>query len=119
MLSDLVAYDGVGKDTFMGSLDSLSKFGLMVSFGNASGPVSGVNIGILAAKGSLYITRPTLDTYTQSREELLAMAGDLFNLVLAGKIKVEPSKTFALKDAAEAHRELESRKTTGSIILIP
>ena len=114
-----VVYDGVGKDTFMGSLDSLSKFGLMVSFGNASGPVSGVNIGILAAKGSLYITRPTLDTYTQSREELLAMAGDLFNLVLAGKIKVEPSKTFALKDAAEAHRELESRKTTGSIILIP
>ena len=114
-----VVYDGVGKDTFMGSLDSLSKFGLMVSYGNASGPVTGINIGILAAKGSLYITRPTLDTYTQSREELLAMAGDLFNLVLAGKIKVEPSKTFALKDAAEAHRELESRKTTGSMILVP
>jgi len=114
-----VVYDGVGKDTFMGSLDSLSKFGMLVSYGNASGPVTGVNIGILAAKGSLYITRPTLDTYTQSREELLAMAGDLFSLVQAGKIKVEPSRTFALKDAADAHRELESRRTTGSIVLIP
>ena len=114
-----VVYDGVGKDTFMGSLDSLSKFGLLVSYGNASGPVAGVNLGILAGKGSLYVTRPTLDTYTQTREELLAMAGDLFSLVLAGKIKVEPSRTFALKDAAEAHRELESRKTSGSVILVP
>lgn len=114
-----VVYDGVGKDTFMGSLDSLSKFGLMVSYGNASGPVTGVNIGILAAKGSLYITRPTLDTYTSTRAELLAMAGDLFSLVIAGKIKVEPSRTFALKDAADAHRALESRGTSGSIILVP
>ena len=114
-----VVYDGVGKDTFMGSLDSLSKFGLMVSYGNASGPVTSLNVGILAAKGSLYLTRPTLDTYTSTREELLAMAGDLFSLVIAGKIKVEPSRTFALKDAAEAHRELESRRTSGSIILVP
>ena len=114
-----VVYDGVGKDTFMGSLDALSKFGLMVSYGNASGPVTGLNVGVLAGKGSLYLTRPTLDTYTTTREELLAMAGDLFSLVTAGKIKVEPSLTFALKDAAEAHRALESRQTTGSIILLP
>ena len=114
-----VAYDGVGKDTFMGSLDSLAKFGLLVNFGSASGPVAAFNTGILAAKGSLYVTRPTLDTYAGSRAELLAMADDLFKLVLAGKIKVEPSKIFALKDAADAHRELESRRSTGSIILVP
>jgi NADPH2:quinone reductase len=114
-----VAYDGVGKDTFMGSLDCLSKFGLGVLFGNASGAVAAFNPGILAAKGSLYVTRPTLDTYAGSRPELLAMADDLFKLVLNGKIRMEPSKVFALKDAAEAHRELESRRTTGSIILVP
>ena len=114
-----VAYDGVGKDTFMGSLDSLAKFGLLVNFGSASGPVAAFNTGVLAAKGSLYVTRPTLDTYAGSRAELLAMADDLFKLVLAGKIKVEPSKIFALKDAADAHRELESRRSTGSIILVP
>lgn len=114
-----VVYDGVGKDTFMGSLDCLSRFGLLVSFGNASGPVAGFNLGILAQKGSLFVTRPTLDTYTVTRAELLAMADDLFALVLAGKIKVEPSKIYALKDAAEAHRELESRRTTGSMILVP
>ena len=114
-----VVYDGVGKDTFAGSLDSLSRFGLLVSFGNASGAVTPFNIGILAQKGSLYLTRPTLDTYTSTRTELLAMADDLFSLVIAGKIKVEPSRIFALKDAAEAHRELESRRTTGSIILVP
>ena len=84
-----------------------------------SGPVAAFNTGILAAKGSLYVTRPTLDTYAGSRAELLAMADDLFKLVLAGKIKVEPSKIFALKDAADAHRELESRRSTGSIILVP
>ncbi|MEO8134191.1 MAG: quinone oxidoreductase [Betaproteobacteria bacterium] len=114
-----VVYDGVGKDTFLGSLDCLSRFGLLVVFGNASGPVTNFNIGILAQKGSLFLTRPTLDTYTSTRAELLAMADDLFGLVLAGKIKVEPSKVFALKDAAEAHRELESRRTTGSMILVP
>jgi NADPH2:quinone reductase len=114
-----VVYDGVGKDTFTGSLDCLSKFGLMVLFGNASGAVAAFNPGILAAKGSLYMTRPTLDTYAGTRPELLAMADDLFKLVIAGKIRIEPSKVFALRDAAEAHRELEARKTTGSIILVP
>jgi NADPH:quinone reductase len=114
-----VAYDGVGKDTFLGSLDSLAKFGLLVIFGNASGPVTNLNTGMLAQKGSLYLTRPTLDTYAATRAELLAMADDLFKLVLAGKIKVEPSKIYALKDAAEAQRELESRRTTGSTILVP
>jgi NADPH2:quinone reductase len=114
-----VVYDGVGKDTFMASLDSLSRFGLLVSYGNASGPVTGVNLGILAQKGSLYVTRPTLFTYASTRPELLAMAEDLFRLVQAGKIKVEASKVFALRDAAEAHRELESRRTTGSLILVP
>jgi NADPH2:quinone reductase len=114
-----VVYDGVGKDTFMASLDCLSRFGLMVLFGNASGAVTAFNPGIMAQKGSLYMTRPTLDTYAGSRAELVAMADDLFNLVLAGKIKIEPSKMFALKDAAEAHRELEARRTTGSIILVP
>jgi NADPH2:quinone reductase len=114
-----VVYDGVGKDTFMGSLDCLSKFGLMVLFGNASGAVAPFNPGILAAKGSLYLTRPTLDTYAGTRPELLAMADDLFKLVIGGKIRIEPSKVFALRDAAEAHRELEARKTTGSVILVP
>ena len=114
-----VVYDGVGKDTFMASLDCLSKFGLMVLFGNASGAVTAFNPGIMAAKGSLYLTRPTLDTYAGTRPELIAMADDLFNLVIAGKIKIEPSKVFALRDAAEAHRELEGRKTTVSIILVP
>jgi NADPH2:quinone reductase len=114
-----VAYDGVGKDTYMGSLDSLSKFGLLVLFGNASGPLANFNTGLLAQKGSLYLTRPTLDTYAGSRAELLAMADDLFKLVLAGKIRIEPSKIYPLKDAAEAHRELESRRVTGSMILVP
>jgi NADPH2:quinone reductase len=103
----------------MQSLDCLAKFGLMVLFGNASGAVAAFNPGILAAKGSLYLTRPTLDTYAGTRPELVAMADDLFNLVIAGKIKIEPSKVFALRDAAEAHRELEGRKTTGSVILVP
>jgi NADPH2:quinone reductase len=91
----------------------------MVLFGNASGAVAAFNPGILAGKGSLYLTRPTLDTYAGARPDLLAMAGDLFRLVSAGKIRIEPSKVFALRDAAEAHRELEARKTTGSIILVP
>jgi len=114
-----VVYDGVGKDTFMGSLDCLARFGLMVLFGNASGAVTTFNPGLLAGKGSLYLTRPTLDTYAGSRNELTAMADDLFRLVGSGRIKIQPSKMFALKDAAEAHRELESRRTTGSIVLVP
>src|SRR5262249_22708855 len=92
-----VVYDGVGKDTFMKSLDCLSRFGLMVLFGNASGAVAAFNPGILAAKGSLYLTRPTLFTYANSRSELTAMADDLFRLVTSGRIKIEPSKIFALR----------------------
>jgi len=90
-----------------------------VSFGNASGPVDAFNLAILAAKGSLYVTRPTLDTHVGKRAELLAATEELFGHVLAGRIKIEPRQRYALKDAAQAHRDLESRKTTGSTILIP
>ncbi len=114
-----VVYDGVGKDTFMKSLDCLQARGLMVSFGNASGPVGPTDLGILAAKGSLYVTRPTLMSYVGKREELLAAARELFDVVLAGKVKIGPRQTYALKDAAQAHRDLEGRKTTGSTILVP
>jgi len=114
-----VVYDSVGKDTFMRSLDCLQPRGLMVSFGNASGPVDAFNLAILAAKGSLYVTRPTLDTHVGKRAELLAATEELFGHVLAGRIKIEPRQRYALKDAAQAHRDLESRKTTGSTILIP
>jgi len=114
-----VVYDGVGKDTFMKSLDCLQGRGLMVSFGNASGPVGPTDLGILAAKGSLYVTRPTLMSYVGKREELVAASKELFDLVLAGKVKIGPRQTYALKDAAQAHRDLEGRKTTGSTILVP
>lgn len=114
-----VVYDGVGKDTWNGSLDVLQPRGLMVSFGNASGAVPPVNLGILASKGSLYVTRPTLGTYVAKREELVANANELFDLVKKGVIKIEVNQTYALKDAAQAHRDLESRKTTGSTVLIP
>lgn len=114
-----VVYDSVGKDTFMRSLDCLQPRGLMVSFGNASGPVDAFNLAILAAKGSLYVTRPTLDTHVGKRVELLAATEELFGHVLAGRIKIEPRQRYALKDAAQAHRDLESRKTTGSTILVP
>jgi len=114
-----VVYDGVGKDTFMKSLDTLKPFGLMASFGNASGAVESFNLGILAAKGSLYVTRPTLNTHTAKRETMIAMAKNLFEAVLSGKVKVPVNATFALKDAADAHRALESRGTTGSTVLIP
>ena len=114
-----VVYDSVGKSTWEGSLDCLQPRGLMVSFGNASGPVPPVTIGILAAKGSLYLTRPTLYTYIASREELQTRAAALFDVVRAGKVKIEISKQYRLAEAAQAHRDLESRKTTGSIILIP
>jgi len=112
-----VVYDGVGKDTFMKSLDCLAPLGLMVSFGNASGPVENLNLGILAAKGSLYVTRPTLNTYAAKRENLLAMAKDLFDVVQSGAVKIEVHQTVPLKDTARAHRDLESRKTTGSTVL--
>lgn len=114
-----IVYDSVGKDTFMKSLDCLQPRGLMVSFGNASGPVGPTDLGILSAKGSLYVTRPTLISYTAKRDELVAAAKELFDMVLSGKVKVAPRQSYALKDAGQAHRDLEARKTTGSTVLIP
>lgn len=114
-----VVYDSVGKDTFPGSLDCLKPRGLWVSFGNASGPVPPFDILKLSTKGSLYATRPTLATYTAKREDLVASANDLFDVVGRGIVKIKVNQTYALKDAAQAHRDLESRKTTGSTILLP
>jgi len=114
-----VVYDGVGRATFMQSLDCLQPRGLMVSFGNASGPVEAFNLGILSQKGSLYVTRPTLMTYTATREQLLAAANDVIEVVSKGIVKIEVNQRFPLKDAAEAHRALESRKTTGATVLVP
>ena len=114
-----VVYDGVGKDTFPSSLDCLKPKGLWVSFGNASGPVPPFELALLSAKGSLYATRPTLMTYVAQREDLLANAAELFEMIGKGAIHVEASRTYALKDAAAAHRDLEARKTTGSIVLMP
>jgi len=114
-----VVYDGVGKDTFPASLDCLSPRGMFVSFGNASGPIAAFDILLLSQKGSLYATRPTLATHTASRAAMLAMSEEMFALVLAGKLKSEARQTYALKDAAQAHRDLESRKTSGATILVP
>ena len=114
-----LVYDGVGKDTFPASLDCLSPRGMFVSFGNASGPIAAFDILLLSQKGSLYATRPTLATFTASRAAMLAMCDDMFSLVRAGKLGSEPRQTYALKDAAQAHRDLESRKTTGAIVLLP
>ena len=114
-----VVYDSVGRDTFTASLDSLAPLGLMVSFGNASGPVPPFELATLSAKGSLFLTRPTLATYTASRADLERSAQDLMDVVKAGAVRIEVNQTFALKDAAEAHRALEARKTTGSTVLIP
>jgi NADPH2:quinone reductase len=114
-----VVYDSIGKDTFMQSLDCLQPRGLLVVFGNASGPVSAFNLGVLAQKGSLYVTRPTLFTYANSRETIQAMAKDVFDLVLAGKIKSEARQEYPLREAAAAHRALESRVTTGATVLLP
>ncbi|HLJ05129.1 MAG TPA: quinone oxidoreductase, partial [Acetobacteraceae bacterium] len=108
-----VVYDSVGKDTWTASLDCLAPLGLMVSYGNASGPVGPVDIGILAAKGSLYLTRPSLATYTAKRGDLEKVAADLFDVVSRGVVKIEVNQTYPLKDAAAAHIALESRKTTG------
>jgi NADPH2:quinone reductase len=110
-----VVYDSVGRDTFTTSLDCLRPFGLMVTYGNASGPVT-TDLGVLAAKGSLYVTRPTLNTYTAKRDDLVATANDLFEVVRSGGVNIAVNQTFALKDAADAHRALESRKTTGSTV---
>jgi NADPH:quinone reductase len=111
-----VVYDSVGKDTFMKSLDCIRPLGLMVSFGQASGKVEPFDAGILAAKGSLYLTRPTLNTYAAKREDLFAMAKELFEVVGSGAVKITVNQTYALKDAAQAHRDLEGRKTTGSTV---
>jgi NADPH2:quinone reductase len=114
-----VVYDSVGKLTFMGSLDCLQPLGMMVSFGNASGAVDPIAPAILAPKGSLFLTRPTLVHYTAKREDLVATANDLFDVVKSGKVKIEIAQRYALEDAAQAHRDLEARKTTGSTILTP
>ncbi len=113
-----VVYDSVGRDTFMKSLDCLKMRALMVSFGNASGPPDPIPPGILAQKGSLYLTRPTLFHYITTREQLEQSAGELFEMVASGKVKIEVKQRYPLKDAAEAHRALEGRKTSGSTILI-
>jgi NADPH2:quinone reductase len=112
-----VVYDGVGKDTFTKSLDCLARRGMMVSFGNASGPVDPFPATLLAQKGSLFLTRPTLYDYVVTREELEHAAGELFDMVGRGKVKVEIKQRFALRDAADAHRALEARQTSGSTIL--
>jgi NADPH2:quinone reductase len=114
-----VVYDGVGKDTLMASLDSLRPRGLLVSFGNASGPVDKFDVGLLAAKGSLYITRPTLGTYVADEASLQANAKDLFDVVKTGKVKIEVNQRYPLSEAVNAHRDLAARKTTGSTILVP
>ncbi len=114
-----VVYDGVGKDTWERSLDCLAPLGMMVSFGNASGPVPPVNLGVLSAKGSLYVTRPTLMTYARTPERMRAMARDLFKVVASGAVKIQIDQTYRLKDAVKAHRDLEGRKTTGQTVLLP
>lgn len=114
-----VVYDSIGADTFMDSLSCLRPLGMMVLFGAASGPVAPFDCGLLAKMGSLFLTRPTLFTYTAKRADLVAMAAELFEVVSAGKVKIEINQRYALKDAAQAHRDLEARKTTGSTILLP
>jgi NADPH2:quinone reductase len=114
-----VVYDGVGKDTFAASLDCLAPLGMMVSFGNASGPVGSIDPLVLSQKGSLFFTRPTLMHYTAKREDLLPMAAELFEVVQNGAVKVEINQSFRLFDAAHAHRDLEGRKTTGCSVLTP
>ena len=114
-----VIYDSVGKDTFQASMDSLAPLGLMVTFGSSSGPVPPIEPSMLAAKGSLFITRPTLATYTAKRADLERMAADLFAVVSSGAVKAGASQTFALKEAAAAHTALEARQTTGSTVLVP
>jgi len=113
-----VVYDAVGKDTFMDSLACLQPMGTMVSFGNASGAVPPIDIGILAKMGSLFLTRPTLFSYAAGRAQLEAMAADLFDVVAKGAVKVQINQRYALADAAQAHRDLEARKTTGSTVLV-
>jgi NADPH2:quinone reductase len=112
-------YDSVGKDTFMKSLDCIRRHGMMVLFGSASGNVEPFNLALLAAKGSLFVTRPTLMTYTAERADLVAIAGELFDMVTSGKVRIEVNQSYPLAETAQAHRDLEARKTTGSTVLIP
>ncbi len=114
-----VVYDSIGKDTFEGSLDCLKPLGMMVSFGNASGPIPPFEPAILSAKGSLFLTRPTLMTYTAKADDLRMAAGELFDAVESGNVTIAVNQDYPLKDAAQAHRDLEARKTTGSTVLIP
>jgi len=114
-----VVYDSVGKAVFMDSLDCLRPLGMMVTFGNASGPVPAFEPGVLAAKGSLFLTRPSLMHYTALREDLAASARELFEVVAKGVVKIEVPQTYPLAEAAQAHRDLEARKTTGSTLLLP
>jgi NADPH2:quinone reductase len=114
-----VVYDSVGQSTFMKSLDCLRPMGTMVSFGQSSGPVDPINVGLLGAKGSLFLTRPSLMNYTAARDDLVAHARDLFEVVMSGAVRMQILQEYALKDAAHAHRDLEARKTSGSTILLP
>lgn len=114
-----VVYDSVGKDTFLPSLDCLRPRGMAVNFGNASGPAPALDLLLLSQKGSLFVTRPTLMTYTAARDDLVAAAADLFEVVQSGAVRIEVNQRYALADAAQAHRDLEARRTTGSTILLP
>jgi len=114
-----VVYDGVGKATFPKSLDCIRPLGMFASFGNSSGSIEAFNINLLQQKGSLFCTRPTLNTYAAKREDLLSIANNLFSVVASGKVKIPVNQKYALKDAQQAHRDLEARKTTGSTVLLP
>jgi len=114
-----VSYDSIGQATLMASLDSLAPAGAFISYGNASGPITDFNPGVLAAKGSLYMQRPTLGTYTRNRELLNEVANDLFDVVGAGTVKINIGQTYPLAETAQAHRDLEDRKTTGSTVIMP
>jgi NADPH2:quinone reductase len=113
-----VVFDSVGKDTFARSLDCIEPCGLAILYGQASGPVGPFDLGLLASKGSLFVTRPTLTAYTRTRAKLLATAHDLFDVVRSGAVKIEINQKYALKDAAQAHRAIEARQTTGSTVLV-
>ena len=114
-----VVYDSVGKDTFEGSLECLAPLGMLALFGNASGAVTQMNPAVLAAKGSLFLTRPTLMTYTATREDLVASASELFDVVQSDAVRIEVTQTYPLAEAARAHQDLEARRTTGSTVLVP
>jgi NADPH2:quinone reductase len=114
-----VVYDGVGKATFPASLDCIKPLGMFASFGNSSGSIEAFNINLLQTKGSLFCTRPTLNTYAAKRDDLLSIANNLFSVVGSGKVKIPVNQTYALKDARKAHEDLQARKTTGSTVLIP